>query len=305
MSVVLIVEDEPLLRTSVARGLAKLEGVEVLTAGTLEDAVRALDVKPKLVVSDLDLPDGSGIELLPELERRRLQVPVLFVSAYVGTFRSRIPRDSNIEVYEKPISIERLRQLVTSRLEAEPQEHDYAPFSLDEYLQLAAMGRHSVVLRAEIASMRVGEIVVWQGEVRSAVDALGSGPEAFRRLATATIGRPDAHLAARALRAEPTLHDMANLSWQNLLFDAIRVLDERRARGEEEVPPMEMRGPSPVETARRPGGTFEEHFEAGIEALLAKRHADAYRAFEAAHALRPDEPKVVANLQRLRELGHG
>ena len=99
---------------------------------------------------------------------------------------------------------------------------------------------------------------------------------------------------------------MADESWQNLLFDAIRELDERRARGEVEAPmPASMRGTSPVEQARRRPGTFEEHFEAGIEALLAKRHADAYRAFEAAHSLRPGEPKVSANLQRLKELGHG
>lgn len=312
MSLVLIVEDEPILRSSVARGIAKLPGIEVLTAGTLEDAVRSLDVRPpRLVLSDLDLPDGSGIELLAELDSRGIRVPVVFVSAYVGAFRARIPRRGNVETYEKPVPIDRLRQIVTDHLANEPAEDDHAPFSLDEYLQLAAMGRHSVSLRAEIGTRRVGEIVVWGGEVRSAVDARGDGPEAFRRLAVATIGRVDAHLAARTLRVEPTLSDMANQSWQSLLFDAIRELDERRARGEaEDELPEELLGPSPVEAARRTqaptsGPTFDEHYEAGVDALLGRRFSEAFRAFLAARSLRPDDPKVNANLRRLEELGHG
>ncbi|MBX3252001.1 MAG: response regulator [Myxococcales bacterium] len=313
----LIVEDEPILRSSVARGIAKLPGVEVLTAGTFEDAVRTLDVHPpQLVLSDLDLPDGSGVELLAELEQRRVRVPVLFVSAYVGAFRGRIPRQGNVEVYEKPVPIERLRAIVEGHLanaspDADPDDH--APFSLDEYLQLAAMGRHSVLLRAEIGTRRVGEIVVWVGEVRSAVDAHGAGPEAFRRLAVATIGRPDAHLAVRTLRAEPAVDDMRQESWQNLLFDAIRELDERRSRGEaDDAIPDELHGPSPVDApARRASvpatssATFEELYELGVDALLGKRFDDAHRAFVAAHALRPGDSKVNANIRRLEELGYG
>lgn len=313
MSVVLIVEDEPVLRSSMARGLAKLPGVEVLTAGTLDDSLRILDVSPpRLLLSDLDLPDGSGVELLSELDRRRIRVPVLFVSAYVGAFRSRIPRRSNVEVYEKPVPIERLRELVKAHLEStssnEPDEQ-YAPFSLDEYLSLACMGRHSVVLRAVLGTRRIGEITVWSGEVRSAVDARGSGPEAFRRLATAMIGREGAHLTVHALRDEPRASDMQGQSWQALLFDAIRELDERRARGEGDDPmPEPFIEATTPESAPEPTlaqRSFDRLYEEGVDALLARRFDDAFAAFSAALELRPDDARVLANVRRLEEMGHG
>lgn len=314
MSVVLIVEDEPVLRSSVARGLAKLSGIEVLTAGTVDDALHILDVSPpRLVISDLDLPDGSGVELLSELDRRRVRAPVIFVSAYVGAFRSRIPRRSNVEVYEKPVPIERLRQLVQDHLASSPSDDvddEHAPFSLDEYLSLACMGRHSVALRAVLGTRRIGEIAVWAGEVRSAVDARGAGPEAFRRLATAMIGREGAHLSFRALREEPAARDMAGASWQGLLFDAIRELDERRARGEDEGPmpeplPEVPAGPPAGPSLERADRSFDRLFEEGVDALLGKRFEEALSSFTAALALRPDDPRVIANVHRLKEMGYG
>lgn len=314
MSVVLIVEDEPVLRSSVARGLAKLSGIEVLTAGTVDDALHILDVSPPhLVISDLDLPDGSGVELLSELDRRRVRVPVMFVSAYVGAFRSRIPRRNNVEVYEKPVPIERLRRLVQAHLANARSDEDageHAPFSLDEYLSLACMGRHSVTLRAVLGSRRIGEIAVWSGEVRSAIDARGAGPEAFRRLATAMIGREGAHLSVRALREEPAADDMAGESWQGLLFDAIRELDERRARGENDGPMPEPLPDPPAMPPVEPGleradRSFDRLYEEGVDALLAKRFEEALSSFTAARALRPDDPRVVANVHRLKEMGYG
>ena len=53
-----------------ARGLARLPQVEVIDASLFGDAVRLLDAeRPDLIVSDLDLPDGSGVEILNVLDR--------------------------------------------------------------------------------------------------------------------------------------------------------------------------------------------------------------------------------------------
>ncbi len=50
--------------------------------------------------------------------------------------------------------------------------------------------------------------------------------------------------------------------------------------------------------------TFEHAFEDGIAALLDKNYPEALQAFTAAHQLRPDDGRVIANLARLRELGY-
>ena len=60
----LLVEDDPLIRTFLADNLTA-DGYDVLVASTLEEAMRELEFKrPDLAIVDLKLPDGSGLELV-------------------------------------------------------------------------------------------------------------------------------------------------------------------------------------------------------------------------------------------------
>lgn len=49
--------------------------------------------------------------------------------------------------------------------------------------------------------------------------------------------------------------------------------------------------------------TFNEAWDRGIEALLAKRYTVALVAFREAGELNPEDPKVRANLKRLHDMG--
>jgi DNA-binding NtrC family response regulator len=80
---VLIVDDEPALRDVIS---ARLEhtGYECRTAGSVEEAESSLsDFEPDLVLSDVVMPGGGGLDLLRRLksgERRRL--PVVLMTAH-------------------------------------------------------------------------------------------------------------------------------------------------------------------------------------------------------------------------------
>lgn len=64
MAVILIVEDEGLLRWSLARRLEKL-GHTVLEAESLSEATQRLaSATPDVVLLDLALPDGHGLDLV-------------------------------------------------------------------------------------------------------------------------------------------------------------------------------------------------------------------------------------------------
>ncbi|KAF0243508.1 MAG: hypothetical protein FD180_3292 [Planctomycetota bacterium] len=64
---VLLVEDEPAERDALAR-IVEAQGFTVAAAGTLEEARRLLKSEPPgLILSDLVLPDGSGLDLLDEV----------------------------------------------------------------------------------------------------------------------------------------------------------------------------------------------------------------------------------------------
>ena len=65
---VLIVDDNVEFQSSVA-DLAALANCAVSRAGTLREARRIIrDHRFDLVILDLDLPDGSGLELLEEID---------------------------------------------------------------------------------------------------------------------------------------------------------------------------------------------------------------------------------------------
>ena len=68
---------------------------------------------------------------------------------------------------------------------------------------------------------------------------------------------------------------------------------------------VEVLGEATPELEPAEAPSFAALYEQAVEALLARRHAEAYVHFEAASRLVPDDPVVVANLSRLRAMGHG
>lgn len=313
MPVVVLLEDEPVLRSSMARGLAKLPGITVVEAGTVQAALDAIDAEaPQMIVSDIDLPDRSGLELLGELGRRQLAVPILFVSAYLKAYGALIPPHANVDVREKPIDLEDLRGIVRNRLAAKTVSE--TPFGPSDYIQLACLGHRSVLIEVE-SDAGEGSIVVHQGVLWTASDTQGEGEDAFRRLVF--LPKAAAHVRSWSGEAGPrTIHR----GWEAMLLDAARELDER-SRGlthggetpfddtsfelqEIDVPvvspePAKEPEPDPDEVA------FTRAFDRGVTFLLAKDYAGAFAAFTEAAARRPDDAKTQANLERLKQLGHG
>jgi DNA-binding response OmpR family regulator len=77
---VLVVEDEESITTPLAAALAR-EGFDTSVAATAAEALElAGSLKPDLVLLDLMLPDGSGLDVCREL-RRTSTVPIIVVTA--------------------------------------------------------------------------------------------------------------------------------------------------------------------------------------------------------------------------------
>ncbi len=78
---VLLVEDDVDLRHEVRDYLAA-EGYNVLLANSLEDTCKALQSQHvQAVVLDVGLPDGNGLDALPEL-RRQTDCPIVMMTAW-------------------------------------------------------------------------------------------------------------------------------------------------------------------------------------------------------------------------------
>jgi DNA-binding response OmpR family regulator len=314
---ILVIEDEESLRVGMVRALAKMNGVEVRGVGTLREGLECIDAtRPDAVISDLDLPDRFGGELLAELERRDVHIPVTFVSAYTRKLGDRIPRSRDVQLVEKPLSIERLREIAGAAL-AKNDSVLPPPFGAADYLQLACLGRHSVVIthrHQQDDSTPTGRLVVWRGELWDATDDEGDGIPAFRRVVT----------RAGAFRAHTLDRDPGPRTiegpWEMLMLDALRLADEAALLDLDRAAPE----PSPVEPAlleapaiaaapkhvavpppRAPErDPYDVAFEAGVDALLDRDHVAAMRAFREALDARPGDAKATANLERLAALGH-
>ncbi len=298
MARVLVIEDETTLRLSVARGLTRLPGVAVDAAATMAEALAIVDrTPPDVVLSDIDLPDRSGLEVLGELGRRGLRRPVVFVSAYLRAYGAQIPPHADVEVLEKPASLEALREAVTRRLRATPAGQEPVPFAAADFLQLACMGRRSVQIEVHVPGHAPGRLVVCDGVAWSARDELGQGEDAFRRLAF----RRDGPVECRALAAAPGPRNLGK-SWESLVLEAAQAIDEAaRDMVSPETIPTAASTPAPEVPD---SDDFDAWWDRGVQALLGRRHGDALRAFARAQQLRPADRRVAANLARLHALGY-
>ena len=109
---VLIVDDEPLARLRL-RGLveacAEPRAVVVGEAGTVNEALRLLDTAPcDLVLLDIVMPGGSGLNLADDIRRRPSAPWVVFVSAHSEHALRAFEVDAT-DYLTKPVRRERLQ----------------------------------------------------------------------------------------------------------------------------------------------------------------------------------------------------
>ncbi len=81
---VLIADDHPVLRTGLISLLASEPDIEIV--GEAENATEcvqmALDLAPNLILMDINMPGGSGLEALEEIRRAAPETKVLFLTMH-------------------------------------------------------------------------------------------------------------------------------------------------------------------------------------------------------------------------------
>jgi DNA-binding NtrC family response regulator len=116
---ILLVEDRDSLRRLLARALAD-DGYEVAAAATGGEAVRLLGERPfDLVLTDLKLPDGSGLEVLAASRQSQPRVPVVVLTGYgsVGAAVEAMKLGAH-DFLEKPLELPDLARLVAKAIAA-------------------------------------------------------------------------------------------------------------------------------------------------------------------------------------------
>jgi two-component system response regulator PilR (NtrC family) len=113
----LVVDDEPDLRTLYELALLR-EGYEVETAGTVEEAWSILESRRfSVVITDMRLPDGTGLDLLTRMEAGGRLEKTLVITAF-GSSENAVQalKAGAFDYLTKPVDLRQFRSVVASAL---------------------------------------------------------------------------------------------------------------------------------------------------------------------------------------------
>jgi LmbE family N-acetylglucosaminyl deacetylase/CheY-like chemotaxis protein len=112
----LVVEDDPDAAQFVETILERRAGMEVVVAGDADSALEALAAGPfDLIVSDIELPGQSGLQMLPQAKKLAPGVPVIVITAHASLdYAVEALRNDVDEFLLKPISVADLVERATT-----------------------------------------------------------------------------------------------------------------------------------------------------------------------------------------------
>jgi len=123
----LLVDDESIICHSFRRVFSTPE-TEVITAGTVAEGWRRVERdRPDVIVLDLQLPDGSGLELFERVRAADPKRPVVFITAH-GTMETTIEamKRGAFDYLTKPLDLEQMSGLLGRAFEAARLMHEPA-----------------------------------------------------------------------------------------------------------------------------------------------------------------------------------
>jgi DNA-binding NtrC family response regulator len=117
MSTLLVIDDDRAVLYTIERTFQGT-GVSVLTAKTVREGLELIERKPDVVLLDIMLPEGSGLEAVEKIQALDPKLPIIFITAG-GTSDTTIEA-MKLGAYDyllKPLDLPKLRELVDRALE--------------------------------------------------------------------------------------------------------------------------------------------------------------------------------------------
>ena len=206
---VLVVDDEADIRDLMEMTLMKM-GLRVDTAEGVRAALSKLSSnKYSLVLTDMRMPDGSGLEVVQHINQQHLDVPVAVITAFGSADQAvQALKEGAFDYLQKPITLAQLRTLVKSAIKV--QEDNSAPPAAAEPEPQAAPPQSPPVIididdedDFQAAATPAAQPIAKQPEtIRQPENAAGELP---RSPAKATAGKPAVPVNESKLKMEADL----------------------------------------------------------------------------------------------------
>lgn len=196
--------------------------VGVLVASNGREALEIFNTrKVDVLVTDINMPEMDGIELLAHLSRKNLDFNVIVITGFAT--QENLKRLNQVGQYyymAKPISLEDFGKKISSFLQENSKTQD-SQFTVSNLLQLISMEEKTCTLSVR-SNGKVGYLYLRNGELINAETGRFDGEEAAKMI----ISWPNAETEIQATsQKERKIHK--NL--MSVLLEATRFADENRA----------------------------------------------------------------------------
>jgi len=125
MQRILILDDEPDILNLFLLTIKRM-GLEATTAKTLAEAKQALnDQEFVLCLTDMRLPDGSGMDLIKYMQKHFPKLPIVMITAY-GSMDVAIEamKHGAFDFLSKPVELDKLRSIIESAISLDEQSSE-------------------------------------------------------------------------------------------------------------------------------------------------------------------------------------
>ncbi|MBN2181322.1 MAG: sigma-54-dependent Fis family transcriptional regulator [Sedimentisphaerales bacterium] len=168
---ILVIDDDNIITDSLCEFLS-LEGFNTDGAETVKDALAKLQEKRyNLVITDVNLPDGDGLELLETIKSRYPQTVVIIITGY-GTIDSAVKsiKQGAYDYLTKPIIDDELRLAVERAI------HQQSLMSENERLKLQLERKYSLenIISQDYKMAKIFDLIEAIADTRATV--LMAGP---------------------------------------------------------------------------------------------------------------------------------
>jgi CheY-like chemotaxis protein len=118
---ILIVDDEPNQRFILEQALQMLADTwNIIVVTSAIEALAQIDQQlPDLIITDYHMPGMTGLELIEQVRKRQIRIPIILMTAYNTPEIQIAARHLGVDhALTKPVPIAVLRQLTTEALSA-------------------------------------------------------------------------------------------------------------------------------------------------------------------------------------------